>query len=902
MHDEPAGHQPSSTSTPLLSTKLTVPRHRSQLIARVRLLAKLGSGLESKCTLVLAPAGYGKTILLSQWIEEIEQPAAWLSLETTENDPARFLAYLIGAICTIQDEQAEEICAAAYAYLRSNSRTTCQTILTILVNDIAASTMRFVLVLDDYHVIDHQGVHDVVAFLLEHLPEQMHLVIVGRREPPVPLARLRVASQLNSLDAADLAFTADEIAEFLHETMVLSLNDAQIEQVTLHTEGWIAGVQLAALALQKGILIAEALSGQQRHLGDYLAEEVWQRQPELIQQFLLQTSILKRLTGPLCEAVVERSTNQMSGQSLLHQIEDANLFLVSLDGSRHWYRYHHLFGDFLQSRLKSTADAVMVATLHQRAAVWYQQNGFIGEAMEHTLAAKDFELASNLIAQNGRNHLHMGEGTTLLRWLDALPLDKSKSLSSSEVELTLLRAWSLLLTGAMDTLQVCLSLLEEHRAANHGAIQGEMAALRSRLAAIKGDSQANVHYAKQALAQLPTDNRAMRGEMALNLGLALYDSFDFQAQRQAFTDAFRLSKQAGNLRAAVMAAYNLAGSYALQGKLRRSKDMGRQILEAGDTQSLPVVGFAHVGLAYVCYEQNELALAEEHVRKALQQGKRSGDFKIIQPSLAILARLHTVYEAWDDAQYWLDALEEQTTQNGVSYERVQLALQQGSTDIGEAWLAASEIGPDDIVRARKNLQDGTRTEPLLLQLNEYLQYAHVQMALGNFEHLGFIISELAALAEQKDLRYWAIHAWSLLAMIHWHQGDWTQASHALQRGLNLAGSEPFTRIFLDKGPAMTRLLHHISTQGMHIEQIDRLLNAAGQPHLKEAPHPQIQPLSQRELEILDLVAAGRSNQAIADELVVTVNTIKTHLRRIYDKLNVSSRTQAVAQARAFSLL
>src|SRR5437773_2659322 len=624
--------------TPILATKLSLPRLRPNVVSRYRLLDRLNEGLYRKLTLISAPAGFGKTTLVSEWVAFIERPTAWLSLDAGENDPARFLAYLVAALQTI----AATIGEGVLGVLQSSQPPPPEAILTALLNEITTLPDHFVLVLDDYHVIDAKPVDMALTYLVEHLPPQMHLVIATREDPQVPLARLRARSHLTELRAADLRFAASEASAFLSQVMGLSLSAADIARLSDHTEGWIAGLQLAALSMQghqdvPGFI--RAFAGDHRYIVDYLVEEVLQRQPEPVRSFLLQTAILDRLSGPLCDAV----TGQEEGNARLEALERGNFFVVALDDKRHWYRYHHLFAEVLSAHLLAEQPD-QVATLHRRASAWYEQNDLPSDAIRHALAACDFERAAGLVElavpAMGRNR----QEATVLDWLRALP----DELVRARPVLSVHYAGALLLHGELEGVEERLRDAEQwlDTTTDMGelalassaemvvvdeeefrGLPGMIAVYRAAIALALGDVADTMKYTRRVLDLVPEDDHLRRGSAAGFLGLAYWTSGDLEAAHRSYADCMARVQRAGHISDAVGCSIALADIRISQGRLREAMSTYERGLQLATEQSAILLRGAadmHVGMSELHLERDDLDAAMQLLLRSKELGELAG--------------------------------------------------------------------------------------------------------------------------------------------------------------------------------------------------------------------------------------------------------------------------------------
>ena len=896
---------------PLLETKLYIPKWRPGLVSRPRLIERLDQGIERKLTLVSAPAGFGKTTVLAEWFAATpanERPTAWVSLDQGDNDPALFWAYFISALQTVQSGVGEN----ALSQLRSPQPPPIEALLGTLLNEIATISHDFVLVLDDYHVIDAQPVHEALAFLLDHLPPQMSLVIASRADPPLPLVRLRGRGELAELRAADLRFTADEAAAFLNDVMGLDLSSGDVAALETRTEGWIAGLQLAALSMQGREDVTGfigAFAGDDRYIVDYLVEEVLQRQSERVRSFLLQTSILDRLSGPLCEAV----TGQEDGKGLLEVLERGNLFVVPLDDKRHWYRYHHLFADVLQAHsMEEQPDRV--PTLHLRASEWYEHNGLPADAVRHALAAQDFERAAALVEQTARSMVARGEVTTLLTWLEALP----DTLIRSRPQLCLAHAWALLLFGKLDEAELRLRDVEagsavvssRHDQAELESMPGEVAAVRAFIAHVQEDMPRAIELSHLALESLPEDNLHLRGLMAGNLGMAYHQSGDIAEARRAYSEAVTISQKTGHALMVVVSLAGLAQLQMLQGHLGRSVglyEQARQFLVELMGQPglrLPAASLYHTGLGEVLRERNELEAAARHLLEGIELGKQVGLPVILADGYVALARVRQAQGDADGAQDMLrhaDELARASKEAGivapVAACRVRL------------WLSSAGASLD--AAARWAQQYGLDNELSYLREVEHIAVARALIAIGqSHEALGWL-ARLREAAEAGERTGSVIEILSLQAMAYQARGDRNLAMAALERALSMAEPEEYVRVFVDEGAPMAALLRRAASRGIAPAYVSKLLDALeAEAPMRRGPtgpaspvaQPLEEPLSERELEVLRLVVDGLSNRDIAQELVLATGTVKKHINNIFTKLSVRSRTQAVSQARELNLL
>jgi LuxR family maltose regulon positive regulatory protein len=899
----------------LLTTKLYAPQVRSDVVVRPRLGYRLNDGMGLKLTLVSAPAGFGKSTLLSDWIVHRggEWSLAWISLEEADNDLSRFLSYLIAALQTIEKDVGETTLAS----LRSPQPPPIESLLVSLINELALIPDKFVLVLDDYHVIEARPVHDVVSFLLEHMPPRMHLVIASRTDPPLQLARLRARHQMIELRAADLCFTPEEAGAFLTDVMRLDLSTKDVEALERRTEGWIAGLQLAALSMRgrkdvSGFI--EAFTGSNRYILDYLVEEVLAKQPDAVSSFLLKTSILlDRMSGELCDAV----TQEDGGQQMLEKLERENLFVFALDDDRHWYRYHHLFAEVLRHHLRRS-QSEFVPELHQRASRWYEQNELIDEAIRHTLEAEDFGRAADLVEQNAEAIVTRGEAATLLRWLETLP----KELVRSRPRLCVLYAWEMVLTGQLNAVESLLQAAEGALNQGVGSIEvppatqaggvladvpGTISILRGTLAQVQGDIPRTIELSRQALARLPKGSLLLRKTATWNLGNAYLLSGDLSAASQIFAELSTAGEASGDIYIALLASYALARVRLTQGRLREAAEVHRQALQLSTEQGkqfLPVACTAFLGMSEVLYEWNDLAGATHHVMRGTELSKQVGDTGALTAGYVTLARIR---QAEGDVRGALDAVrkaEQSVTESFLNVlhapmptHRARLWIAQGNVELASRWAREVGLSADDELSYPREA--------------EHIALARVLMAQDEPDEALGLLERLLAAAKAGGRTGSVIEILALQALALQAQGASNAATPPLVRALSLAEPEGYVRTFVDEGPSMSELLRGAAT-GSSLEYTGRLLTAFHQPSEDHAPRtatgsPQAvrllsEPLSERELEVLRLVAAGKSNREISGQLFVTVDTVKKHLTHIFGKLGVRSRTQAVARARELGLI
>jgi LuxR family maltose regulon positive regulatory protein len=882
-------------AAPLLKTKLYVPPIRSDLVARPHLVDRLDQGLHRGCKLILiaAPAGYGKTTLLSEWItrRELRPRVAWVSLDGDDNDPARFWTYAAAALQTVQGD-IEGIAPAAF---QSSTSPPIESTLTHLLNQFVEVPDPVVLVLDDYHLIETPAIHNALAFLLENLPPLMHLVIATRADPPLPIPRLRGRGQLIELYQSDLRFTSGEAAEFLNRAMGLDLSVEDVAALEKRTEGWIAGLQMAAVSARGRDDVAgfvRAFTGSHRYVLDYLGEEVLGQQPEGAREFLLQTAILDRLTAPLCDAVVEGSVlddGPGDSQAMLEYMESSNLFIVALDDERRWYRYHRLFADLLLRQLQRQRPD-LVPQLHRRASGWYEANSLTGAAVTHALAAGDFGRVAYLLEQAAWPMLTRGEMTTLLGWLDALP----EGAVRARPRLGILRAWALALTGQLDEADSYLSGAE----VQYG--RGEVVAVRGYIAHHRGEPARAIQRCHEALERLPEEDWFSRGFCAVILGTAPLSMGDPVTASRALTRAVQLGQETGQTHLTLIAKTMLGEAQEAQGLLRRAVHTYREALRLvseSSTERVPFAGMTYVGLAGPLYERNDLREAKRCATIGLELSKQAGSVDTIEDGYFNLALLH---HALGNRVESLQAIQE-----------VENVAQRGGHDHWMAktlatrswwWLKQGNMAAAAHCAQQSSLRAAGGTD----YVREYAEVAGARLLIAQ-DRPGEALSLLGRLrevAEAAGRMKSAIKILVLQALAFQTGDDSEQALSALGRALSLAEPEGYVRTFVDEGEPMVELLRRALTQGIAPNYVAQLLAAFGEEVelMPPAMESMIEPLTERELEVLRLIVAGLSNPEIADELFIAVSTVKSHVNHIYGKLAVNSRTQAVLKAQELRLL
>jgi LuxR family maltose regulon positive regulatory protein len=898
---------------PLLETKLYVPGRHPGLLSRPRLIERLDQGAQRKLTLVSAPAGSGKSTLVAEWVAASRRAAAWISLDPGDNNPALFWTYVAAALRTARPDVGER----ALSWLSSARPPAIEWILTSLINEISAKDQHVTLILDDYHVIDAEPIHRAVAFLLEHLAPQMHLVIATRSDPPVPLARLRARGELTEVRAFDLRFTPAEAAAFLNEAQGLGLSAADVAILEARTEGWIVGLQLAALSMQgreelPGFI--RAFAGDDRYIVDYLVDEVLQRQPDRVRSFLLQTSVLDRLSAPLCDALTGRD----DGRAMLETLERDNLFVVPLDDKRHWFRYHHLFADVL--RVRALAEQPhQLPVLHQRASAWYERNGLPADAVRHALAAEDFGRAAGLLERAARAMLATGQDS-FLDWVKALPDEAVRS----RPVLGVYYALALLpedLEAAEARLRDAEGLLDRTSERPEAAavemvvvddegfrsLPGNMAIVRAYLAGARGDVPETVRYARQALGLLPEGDALWRGAAGALLGLAHWTSGDLDEAYQAFAESLRLT---GDVTHEITGAYVLANIRAAQGRLREATRIYERALDlaAGLGGSVPPpTADLHVGLSELCHEHNDLDAASRYLRRGRELGEHAG---LPENRYRWYVGMARIAEAQGDLDRALDLLDEaqhlyvrspDPEVRPVAAVKARVWIRQGRLAEALGWAHERGLSAGDELSYLREFEHITLARLLLARhRNDRSESA--------YREIGGLLDRLEQAAERGGRPGSLIEVLMLQALAHQAQGDVIRARVPLERALSLAEPEGYVRTFLDEGEAMRALLGHAAADGPGSAHARRLLSAFGEPArfpstpLQAVSAELAEPLTRREVEVLRLIAAGLRNQEIADRLCLSVSTVKRHIANAYGKLGVGHRTEALLRANELKLL
>lgn len=925
-------------STPVLATKLYVPQPRPRAVLRPRLNERLNESLLSGCklTLVSASAGFGKTTLVSEWIARCGRPSVWLSLDEGDNDPTRFLTYLVAALQTLDLRIGEgipaKIGAGVAEWLQSPQPPPAETILTTLVNEVAAVHVQFILVLDDYHLIDSRAVDKALAFLLEHLPLQMHLVITTREDPQFPLARLRARGQLTELRAADLRFSPTEAAEFVNQAMGLQISTDDIAALEARTEGWITGLQLAALALQGSLSMQDpantsrfiqSFTGSHRFVLDYLVEEVLQRQPEPLRNFLLQTAILERLSGPLCDAV----TGQAGSSVILETLERGNLFIVPLDNERRWYRYHHLLADVLRMRLMAEQHD-QVSALHRRASAWHEHNGSADNAIRHALAADDFARAANLIEWVIPAMNRSRQFATLLGWLKALPdaLVRVRPVISTAYAFTSMScgengAVEARLRDAEGWLDVTADMRErsafpaaERVVVNEEEfrrVPGMIALIRAGQALARGDMPETVKNARRVLDLAPENDYLMLGGAASQLGLAAWRNGDLDAARRMTADGMANVRLAGYISPAVGGAISLADIQIAQGHLHEAMLTYERGLQWATEPGGPIRQGAadmHVGMSDLHYEHNDLKTARHHLLTSQALGELAG---LPQNPYRWRAAMARIRAAEGDLEGALELLNEAERLYDGNFSPNVRPVATRKTWV---WVAQGRLG-EALGWAREH---GLSVENELSYLREFDHITLARVLLARYQSdrendslsgVVGLLERLLKAAEEGGRIGSAIEILILQALAHHALGDGPATFLPLERALTLAEPEGYVRIFLDEGSSMLQLLREAFAREILPDYTKALLaafEAETRENIDEPDQPpaklHIESLTQRELEVLKLIAQGHSNREIGERLFLSVSTVKGHNQKLFDKLQVQSRTEAIARARALALL
>ncbi len=883
----------------LLQTKLAAPVIRDLLVPRTHLVRRLESGLlhegkfQRKLTLVTSPPGYGKTTLVAHWLRTNGRPFAWLSLDEADNDPIRFLAYLIAAV------QQTGIGAAAHQVMQSPPAPPAEAVISILLNEIAVCEPALTLVLDDYHSIRSPQIHNAVAFFLEHQPPSIHLVVITREDPLLPVPRLRARGQALEIRQEDLRFSPEETGQFLCRIMALDLSKEDLLTLEQRTEGWVAGLQLAGLALQglasRGSAeisaFIQSFAGSSRFVLDYLISEVFRQQPPTVQDFLLKTAILERMTPALCDAVCscgttssdETSIDQPNSRVLLERLEQANLFLVPLDPEGQWYRYHHLFAEFLRHHLRVEMPQDVPA-LHRSASRWFAEHGDPAEAIRHALSAEDWQQAAHLLEGARDAMLRRGEIYTLLAWYRRLP----ETMLHEQPVLALGYAWPLVLSGQYDQARALLDAIEP-QVAGGSPHQGDLYAIRAYLARSRSDHAAVIAFSERALAILSPSNTSVRGVLAVNLGIAYWHNGRLDETEQTMAQVEHFAALSKNAYALLTARFFRARTLATRGLLRRAEALFLQMLQGADPS--PITALVHFDLAALYLEWNRLEEMDAHLQAAMEISARSGSDEFLSSGHILRGYLRlaqknirTALEEADQAYQLVQDFPANIRARSVAFHVL-------------AHLAAGEI--PKAVHWVEQMQVGAEAHPLYRFLD--LTHPRLLLAQGRNGEAAELLAECCETARKQDWGYGLVAALVLQALGAGSIGTLAEA-------LRLGEPEGFFHTFLEAGPGLAPLLREAARQGVCPEYAGRILaemRELGSPRSlagHDEPAVLAEPLSDRELEVLRLVVAGLTNREIAEQLFVSPGTAKTHIHHICGKLAARNRTEAAMRARELHLV
>ena len=883
-------------SEQILLTKLFVPTTRGILVSRNNVLERLNHSFQSGCklTLISAPAGFGKSSLISSWIETIKVPIAWLSLDERDHDPARFITYLAAALQTVKPGIGQNL----QAILQSPQPLQIENTLILLINDISSIEEKFVVVLEDYHWVDSQQVDHTLEFLISHQPPCMHLVIVSREDPNLPLARLRAQNHCVELRAADLRFSNNETEEFFNRIMQLNLSKKGIDLLELRTEGWIAGMQMAAISMQ-GLQDTDSFiqnfTDSNRFVMDYLLEEVLHRQPENIQTFLQKTSVLDHMCGSLCDAILQDPS--ASSKATLEYLERVNLFIIPQDNERQWYRYHHLFRNLLRKRLGQNHSWERISELHTYASEWFENCGSLFEAFQHATAANDVERAERLIESEQIGLHFRSVAMPVLNWLTSLP----KSVLDARPRLWVRSATTALVlglsTGVEEKLQAAEAVFaaqkESYQSEENDQIRdliGQIACARATLALFRYDPAEMIIQARRALEYLRSDNLTYR----FNANWALTSALMFQGDRagaaQANQDCIEISQKSGHVFSKILAASNMGSLQEMENQLDQAAETYHKVLSFFGDHPQPNASVALLGLARINYEWNDLITAERYGQQSLQLALQL-DSKIDRfiVSEVFLARVKLAHGDLEDAMRQLIRIKQTARQRKFLLRLPEIAAAQVS-----------------VLLRQGSVSDAI---PLVQRYEIPLSQARVALAQDN-PFAGLAILE--PYRQQMEARKWAderLKAMILQAIALYACSEKDKAMQVLSEALRLAEPGGFIRIFLDEGKPMAELLSAAAAQGICPDYVNRLLAAfeaeASEQRATAAVSGSssfVDALSLRELEVLRLIDQGFSNQEIGERLFLALDTIKGYNRRIFEKLHVQRRTEAIARARELGLL
>lgn len=922
-------------ASPLLRTKLYIPLFRPNLIARTHLVERLASGLERKLTLISAPAGFGKSTLLSECAGRCQRPLAWIALDKGDNDPSRFLSYLIAALQRIEMEVGE----SAMLALLSPQPPALDSLITGLINEIAEIATPFVLVLDDYHVITNPEIQNALFYLIEHLPPNLHMIIASRADPPWPLARLRARGDMVEFRASDLRFTAEEATEFLNDTMGLKLTADDVVELESRTEGWIAGLQMAALSMkgrQDVSSFIKSFSGSHRFILDYLVEEVLEIQSSQLQEFLFKTAIFDRMNAPLCKAILgesqvsemeipvgdgEEANKQIltSAQEILEYLDAANLFVISLDEERCWYRYHHLFADLLRSRLVET-QAEEIGKLHRRASEWYEEQGLVAEAVNHAIAADDFDRTAQLVSSHALAMIYHGELKTILEWLDALP----EEVVTTRPWLCIAHAWGMVSAGQVEETEQMLNRAEtgltnidETQPEEVERILGHIFAIQTYASWLIGDIAAAIEQARKSLGYLPEWDLLIRAWSSSLLGSMLRIEGDLSAAGEAYSQSIAMSLRAGDYNFAIDTLWERGVLEHRQGKLHQVMHTCQEALQLEEDyvrsggRRLPATGYTYARMSMIHTEWNELEAAVQYAHQGVDLCRRWGLADAVIHSYIALA---LALQASGDTQ---GALEATWLANEVALDispwyiaivaicEVNIRLVSGDMEAAQRWAEKRDLNLED----KLTFQD----------MEDYFILAKLLIMQNKLDDAGKFVDRLVDLVASVGANGYLIKLLVYQALVLDAKGEEGAALDVLERAIRLGEAEGYVRTFTDAdrrvGDLVRKLFRRPSTisrnyrdklsRAFRLE--DRVvqrqsIQASGGLTPGERPVELVDPLSERELQVLRLLATNLTSTEIAEELYISPSTVRSHIKNIYSKLDVHRRYDAVERARQLKLI